>query len=884
MNEVMSESSPSRLRRLAVPVMLLGPALVLIGLAMAPVIAGAETFFYRDISHFHLHAKWSQMQSWSQGRLPLIDMARGGAVSLGNPNTVPLYPTNLLYAVAPFYWAFNAHFWLHLLLAPLGVYWLARVWGLGRPGACCAGVVYALSGYYLSQFGFYNLVGGATLAPALVAATLGSSRVLRRDVPARRWPPLLAVGVLWALVLLAGDPIVALQAGLLGLGAVVIDRWPSAAASPGEAGEGGGRWRKIGTSMRGLPWLAASTIAGTLVALPQYVEMARILPYSYRFQIFTPRQALLASWDPRQVAEWLIPFFFGRPQLNFWGHRFSGDEIPLFFSLFPGVLALALVLVSGRPRTRAHAFGWIGVVAGLAVALGSFNPLVHLLVRLPGIQLLRFPIKFWLPIAMGAALLVGLGFERCRDPGARRQLLRVLGLLMLLYVAFSALLVQFPAGVERWVTSVFTQPQPPNRAHEIRMNWLALSLVQALLVGVYCGLVWWARRAPGRAAAAALTIHAASQLLLLRPLYATDTVAVYQQPPPLLAQVAEHEEIVHGELDELFGPADNRGIFPDGSAHWVERRGRLELYPFVGIQFGRRYVLLNSPEGLGSFFTVGAVQAMRLNGDDVRVRIARTAGADVVILKRRIEDPESLGLRLRAEGTDAFDSTISIYEIADSPPEFVLAGRVAYYERLDEVLQAIMSPQFDPLNTAIVPGPARQVARPSGEVEVVSSSADRIELVTRSPEGGVLVAQRVFLSLYRATIDGEPAPITVANLHRLGLEVPAGEHRVEIWVESAPFWRSLWGTGAGVLGLCAIPWLLGGPRRRDRTGAAGDGSPRAGSPIGVAIPATTAETAAVPTGGGEEYTLPASASARALDRDPREEAGETAQAEIAETE
>jgi hypothetical protein len=619
---------------------------------------------------------------------------------------------------------------------------------------------------------------------------------------------LAVLGLLWALVLLAGDPIVALQAGLLSLLAVAVDRWPRRRASTGQEGAGaGGRF----TPVRGLSWLATATLLGSLVALPQYVEMARILPYSYRFQAFSPRQALLASWDPRQVVEWLLPFFFGRPQLNYWGYRFSGDEVPLFFSMFPGVLALSLALVAGRPRARGHLWAWLGVGGGLFVVLGSFNPAVALLARLPGLQLLRFPIKFWLPVALGAALLVGIGFDRCSEPAARRNLVRALLLLVLLYVAFAAFLVRFPDGVEQWIGSVMKQPQRPDRAHQVRLNWLAQSLVQGSLAGLYLALVAGARRGLALAGAGALALHAASQLFLLAPLYATDLVSVYREPPPLLDVIAADEVIVHGDIDNLFGPPGHQLGFPDERMHWVQRRGRQRLYPFVGVPFGRRYELLNSPEGLASFFTVGAVHAMRLNPDEVRVRIARTAAADVLVVAREL-DEEATGVRLRTQA-DGLGLPVYVYEVLDPPPDLVLAGRRSYFENLDEVLRGILSPQFDPATMAIVPGPPRQIDGSPGEVEVVSFTPHRIEADTRSPDDGTLVVQRVYLPIYRATVDGEPAPVTVANLHRLAVEVPAGEHRVEIWVDERPFLRSLWGSGAGLAGLLALPWLARGRRR-----------------------------------------------------------------------
>ena len=166
------------------------PTLLLLLLAVWPLVRGSHTLYLRDAANTHLPARWTQAEALRDGRLPLLDPLRdGGQPALGNPNTVPLYPDNLLYLLAPTLWAFNAHFWLHLLLAPWAMYWLARVWGAGRRAAWAAGVCYALSGFFLSSLNLYNLVAGYALAPALVAAPL---RLAESDASRRRLAALAA--------------------------------------------------------------------------------------------------------------------------------------------------------------------------------------------------------------------------------------------------------------------------------------------------------------------------------------------------------------------------------------------------------------------------------------------------------------------------------------------------------------------------------------------------------------------------------------------------------------------------------------------------------------------------------------------------------------------
>jgi hypothetical protein len=80
---------------------------------------------------------------------------------------------------------------------------------------------------------------------------------------------------------------------------------------------------------------------------------------------------------------------------------------------------------------------------------------------------------------------------------------------------------------------------------------------------------------------------------------------------------------------------------------------------------------------------------------------------------------------------------------------------------------------------------------------------------------GVLVWQRAYLPLYRARVDGRDAEPQVANLHLLGVEVPAGEHTVEIWADRRPLARSAAGALAGVVVLVLM--AVGLPWRRPST-------------------------------------------------------------------
>ncbi len=759
------------------------PTLLLLTLAAWPLILGEGTLYTRDVLTAHYPMKVSQAEALRRGELPLIDPYRaGGQPLLGNPNALPLYPDNLLYAVAPPLWALNAHFWLHLLLAPLAGYWLGRAWGLSRPAAWAGGVCYVASGFFLSLLNLYNLVAGAALAPAFVAACLDAWRPGRR-----RRMAFVAAGVLWALLLLAGDPMFAALALLLGVGAVVA--------------------RGRVESRRLIPSIGALA-CGTLLAAPMLIDLWRILPLSFRgYWQFSMRAALAQSWDPRSALEWLLPFFFGRPDFAFWGLDYYGGNPPLFYSFYPGLLSLGLIVLAGRPRSRAHVWAWSAAGIGIFFAAGAWNPLVRGLYHLPGASALRYPVKLWLLVAVGCSLLAALGFERLMT-GGRRRLARVLGVMTGLYLAAWGLLLWLPPAALSALRGF--DPERLNDATLARevSRWSALCFFSLVTLGLLALALAAVRRRPLAGGALLLAVHLATQGFFLAPLYHADDAEPYRRPPPLLAAVPEDATVVHGGFHDLFGKVGLAPLaaFPDARFFWLARLQVAQLYPFAGVAWGRRYELNHSPEGLDTFFSVSLARAIQQRGDAERVRLLAASGVDVLILDRALDGAAAPLARLvRTVPVPPHD--VHVYRLERPLPPVALAGTVLRAPQMNRALDLLASPSFDPRTMAVLPGDGPQTRGAPGRVEVLRDEIEELEVDVDSPAGGVLLTRRAFLVIYRATVDGEPAPTVVANLHRLGVEVPPGAHRVRLWADRRPTLVGWLAARAGALGLVALAVL-----------------------------------------------------------------------------
>ena len=616
----------------------IAPTFLFLLLAALPLIRGTGTLYIRDVLTSHYPLKASQAETLRRGELPLIDPYRaGGQPLLGNPNALPLYPDNLLYLIASPLWALNAHFWLHLLLAPVAFYWLGRAWGLSRAAAWAGGVCYAASGFFLSLLNLYNLVAGAVLAPAFVAACLDAwgRRGESHDGDGRGSRPRRAavVGGLWALLLLAGDPMFAALALALAIGAVIVR---------------GARQRSWRADAKRL---IVAFGCGTLVAAPMLIEFVRILPLSYRgYWQFSIRAALAQSWDPRSALEWLLPFFFGRPDFTFWGVRYYGGNPPFFYSLFPGILCLCLIVLSGRPRHRAAVWAWAAAGGGLFFAAGAWNPIVRLLYHLPGASALRYPIKLWLAVAIGCSLLCALGFERFLDDG-RRRLARIMAAAATVYLAAWGLLLSSPP----WLSAALSRldPERLNAATLARetARWSALCFFSLMTLMLFGLALFVARKRRFVAGGMLLAVHLLSQGFFLAALFDADGVEHYTENSALLSSVPEESVVVHGGFRDLFGrqTISPLAAFPDPRFFWLARSQAEQLYPFAGVPRGRRYEFNHSPEGLDSFFSVSLAQAIQGMDDAQRLRLLAASGVDTLILDREL-----------APGTAALASRVAV--------------------------------------------------------------------------------------------------------------------------------------------------------------------------------------------------------------------------------
>jgi hypothetical protein len=267
-------------------------------------------------------------------------------------------------------------------------------------------------------------------------------------------------------------------------------------------------------------------------------------------------------------------------------------------------------------------------------------------------------------------------------------------------------------------------------------------------------------------------------LLQLAPLWMTDAVEPYNQPPAFDVASRGDEVVVARMAYPPWEIGGERPVFPPGTHQVFERHEAMELSPAPGVLQGLRYPLAPDLEGLHHLFTSFLTIEIRDASWEERARWLEVVGADVLVSPEPLEAaPLALSAINKAYGARTF-----FFRVLDPlPAAFWPQSTTVAKSPLDAFGLVARSPAGT--LPGVVPQPIEH--RPGGHVRVIAIEPDRIELEVES-DGGVAVVRRAFQPLLRARVEDREIATVPVNLCQLGVLVPAGKHRVSIAVSSGP--------------------------------------------------------------------------------------------------
>jgi hypothetical protein len=727
--------------------------------SLLPDLAAAvplRTYFFRDFTVTFLPLRLFAARELRQGRLAFWNPW----VFEGSFQLPALYPPDLLHALWPSPVFVSWLLTLHLPLAALGAYWLARELGATRAGAFASGVVLALCGFTLSTLNLYAFLQALALAPFVAGW-------LRRAAVAGGRAPVVAGAVLALATSTLAVEFVA-QAALLGV-----------ALGVGCSGR------------RAIPRLAVALALGAgLAGLPIALVLG-LLPETSRGAGFGAEVALGNAVHPAVLLQALLPRLFGLPAAPaeaWWGGRFFSKGFPYFLSLYLGPVALALAAV-GIPRIERRARAALVALAalGLWYALGATGGLAPLASRLPLGAAFRFPAKALLLPHLALVLAAGFGVDRLReDARAFRRLAAAAALAALLAVSVAGVMLAAPgplvawSGVDpgRWATVAGVAAAD---ARTVALLALAVVLVALAVTrglvrsGTAAGLVTALAAADLAAAGAGVNRQVAPDFFDLLP--------------SLAAPLRQGGRVFSLGLDQ--SPAFRRFLASGNREATVASfyLYRQLLGPYTSVLDGIETTEANDLTGF-------APRARELDAaayDPARVGSLvpwlRNSGVTRVISLDPLATPELTPLAVVPGGPPGL--TIHVYGLRGAGERAYVACRAREERDVERALLQPYETTFDPSRDVALEGGAPPGCT-SGSVRAAPAVPGREAYAVESDGAGYLVVRASYARGWQARVDGAAVPVQRANGKHRAVAIPAGRHTVEIRYEPP-------GLGVGLL-------------------------------------------------------------------------------------
>jgi len=739
-----------------------------------------RTYFFRDFTATFYPLRLFAAREIGAGRFP----AWNPYIFEGSFVLPSLYPPDLLHVLWPGPVLVSWLLTLHLPLAAITAWWLARELGASREGAMASGALYALGGLALSSLNLYVFLQALALAP-LVAG------LLRRAAVVGGRATVVAGGALGLALSTTAVEFVG-QALLLGLGLGLV-------ALP----------TRLGASRL----LGATLLGAGLAALPLALTFG-LLPETARGAGFAADVRLGNAVHPAVLLQTLVPRLFGVPQAPaeaWWGGRFFSRGLPYFLSLYVGAVFLGLAatgLGAVRRRERVLLLG-LGA-AGLWYALGEWGGLAPLATHLPLAGSFRFPAKALLLPHAGMAIAAGFGLDRLGGaPQAWPRLAVAVGALAAVAVGVAGLLALAPPGIVAW-----SGVAPAYWPHIVAVVSADAGLAAAAAVAV-AGLAVAVSRAWLRTGLASALLLALGVGDLARAGAGLNP----QVPPSFFDLVPELRAL---ELDRLRGGR----VFSYGPDHSPAFRAYLQggapRLTLAGTWISRQLLApysnvidrVETPEAKDlTSFVPRSPELETADYDpaavDRLVPWLRQAAVSRIVTLDPLDHPD-LGLLATAPAGPP-GLAVRVYELDGPWPRAYVACRVVLVDGREAARLAPYRPGFAPgRDVALETGGPAGCATGRARRLAFGPGAERYAVAADGP--AYLVTRDSFARGWEARVDGSPAPVLRANGKHRAVPVPAGRHEVDL-VYAPPGAR--WGLIACLASVvaAAFAWVRAAPTR-----------------------------------------------------------------------
>jgi hypothetical protein len=730
-------------------------------LLLSPVLFGNQTLFFRDLFQQYIGTGRLLHSGNGIGGLLWDPFVNGGQPLLGNPNRFVLYPSRVLYGVLSPTSALNLEIFFHLLLGGAGSVMLARRLGVSGAGSAVAGLAYSLSGLSISITNHLGRLMAYHWVPwILLAVHVG---LCERGRNSWRWRG--AVPVMFMFQWLTGTAEIVATTVLMAIG-----------------------W--VGVLHRGGPCRRQALVQGVgLVALGVGMAAIQIFPAAEMVQrsdrTSYARIGTSVEWSmhPLRFPEMVVPGFCGpidvvNPGRHYWGAGLIDHGFPLILSIYLGASAVFLAVVgwtrSGSDPLWSSLRVLFAILIGIAVliALGKhLSFIAGVWTAIPGLSVLRYPVKALLVAGLPLALLAGGGIDSLL--GVNRRTAQRVGMAALAAGAlFVAAAGWTSLGQSVPVLDVIFSERGEMAAKGLPGRFVHVAIVLIALAPVGLGSGHARKRV---LSALAVAVVAADLIVASVPFLPMAPRRLLEDTPPKAEDIRNHLSV--GRFFRDLDPEQVEIHYVEDRA-WESANWRLQGLSYSAAATFLLPMVFNLD--IADLADRRMARLERATGDvdwGGRMKLFQAAAVEVVLTP---EGPEVPGLNLVKAYVVAENSPLFLYRLTPSPVMARWVGGWREVGSAQEALGLLVTPNFDPTAEVV-----REIDAPTtrSRFPFLVSLHPQTELwrqeITAPMEGFVVTAVPWHPDLV-VRVNGRIVPAERVNYAFLGFGVQPGRREIQI--------------------------------------------------------------------------------------------------------
>ena len=653
--------------------------------------------------------------------------------------------------------------WFYLGLSGIGMYILLTILSVTRSSALIGGAISALTPYTfgLINAGHLNKIFAMAYIPWVIAAAIYLiDRLSLKSI--------LMLAIVTALQLWANHPQVAYYTWMV-IGFYYV--WIICSSIKSKT-------ISISSSIYPLGGLVTGIALALLMVSDPYLDIYKFQKYSNRGARSVLDQsgqtesgtdwnyATQWSFHPFETLSFIYPYHYGLQNTSdpkrgaYWGY------MPFTQSThYLGLVAIIFAILGALLKTpdRLGLIFWIVTVLTLITGFGSYLPVLYkpFYSVLPFFSKFRIPSMIYMLLAITIPLLAARGLDTFLEYQEEnkelfKKVLYVTGGiagLTIFFIMFGEALFSFSSSGDLR----YNNPGFITKLRSARIELFNKGLLIALAVSLgVLGLAWGLINKKINRSAFNYGLIA----IALFDLWMLNSEFMNIKPPKNMDMMFQKNaiiEYIEKDLDHFrVYPADRLGS--NHYSYWnIESIG------------GYRPIKLRHYQDL--------MDAKGFN----RPQVMDMLNVKYVLTNKKINNPDFLRIK----------DTPGLYENKNVLPRAWIVGNIKSVDSQRESLMEVLLGGFDPSKSAIVfnyNGTNNQKDI-DGQVSVVSKTENKIELISTSKTGGLLVLSEIYYKPgWKATVNGKKTPIYQTNHVLRSVEVPPGEIEV-IFEYDANAWQ-----------------------------------------------------------------------------------------------